>query len=274
VKLSIAGNEVHVATGGMAHRQGSPWIVFLHGAGYSHLTWVLQTRALANDGWNVLAPDFPGHGLSAGEPLKSIEEMAQFILAVMDAAGAGEAVLAGHSMGGLVALEISRIAPRRVRALVLIGSSAAIAVNAQLIDTARKEPQKAYALMNSWGYGPGAHMGQNTWPGANHTAFGIAVMRHATPHALADGLVACAAYDKGAEAAKAFHGKALCMVGQFDRMTPSRNGLALADMLAGSKQLMLRGAGHSMHTETPREVNAALRAFLASLDAKQAIGAI
>jgi pimeloyl-ACP methyl ester carboxylesterase len=273
VKLAIAGNEIHVATGGMAHRTGRPWIVFLHGSGYSHLTWVLQTRAIANDGWNVIAPDFPGHGLSAGEPLKSIEEMAQFILAVMDAAGAGEAVLVGHSMGGLVALEISRIAPQRVRGLVLIGSSAAIPVNRQLIETARNEPQKAYALMNSWGYGPGAHMAQNTWPGANHTAFGIAVMRHASPHALADGLVACAAYEKGAEAAKAFHGKALCIVAQFDRMTPSRNGMALAGMLARSQRLMVKGSGHCIHTEAPREVNEALRAFLADIDAQQPVGA-
>jgi pimeloyl-ACP methyl ester carboxylesterase len=272
VKIKIEGNQVHAATGGMAHRPGRPWIVFLHGAGYSHLSWVLQTRAMANDGWNVLAPDFPGHGLSTGEPLKSVEEMARFTLAVMDAAGAGEAVLAGHSMGGLVALEIARIAAQRVRALVLIGTSAAIPVNAQLIETARKDPQKAYSMMNSWGYGPGAHMAQNTWPGANHVAYGIAMMRQSNPHALADGLVACAAYEKGAEAAKAFHGKALCMVGQFDRMTPSRNGLALAGMLARSQQLVVKGSGHSMHTEAPREVNAALRAFLASLDEKPPAG--
>jgi len=266
VKLSIAGNEIHVATGGAAHRPGGPWIVFLHGSGYSHLSWVLQTRALAYDGWNVIAPDFPGHGLSSGEPLKSIEEMAQFVLAVLDAAGAGKAVIAGHSMGGLAALEISRIAADRVAALVLIGAPAAIPVNSQLIEMATNEPQKAYAAMNSWGYGPGAHMAQNTWPGANHTAFGMAMMRHANPHALADGLRDCAAYDKGAEAAKAFNGKALCIVGQFDRMTPSRNGLALADMLKGSQRLFVKASGHSIQTEAPREVNEALRAFLAGLE--------
>jgi pimeloyl-ACP methyl ester carboxylesterase len=266
VKLEIAGNEIHVATGGVAHRPGRPWIVFLHGSGYSHLTWVLQTRAMAYDGWNVLAPDFPGHGLSAGEPLKSIEEMAQFVVSVMDAAGARKAVLAGHSMGGLTALETSRIAPERVTALVLIGSPAAIPVNKQLIEMATNEPQKAFAAMNSWGYGPGAHMAQNTWPGANHTAYGIAMMRQASSHALADGLRACAAYDKGEAAAKAFTGKALCIVGQFDRMTSSRNGLALADILAGSQRLMVKGSGHSIHTEAPREVNAALRDFLAGLD--------
>jgi pimeloyl-ACP methyl ester carboxylesterase len=266
VKLSIAGDEIHVATGGVAHQPGRPWIVFLHGSGYSHLSWVLQTRAMAYDGWNVVAPDFPGHGLSSGEPLKSIGEMAQFALSVMDAAGAGKAVIAGHSMGGLAALEISRIAPDRVAGLVLIGAPAAIPVNSQLIEMATNEPQKAYAAMNSWGYGPGAHMAQNTWPGANHTAFGMAMMRHASPNALAEGLKACAAYDKGAEAAKAFKGKALCIVGQFDRMTPSRNGLALADMLKGSQRLFVKASGHSIHSEAPREVNEALRAFLATLD--------
>jgi pimeloyl-ACP methyl ester carboxylesterase len=269
VKLSIAGNQIHVATGGVGYRPGRPWIVFLHGSGYSHLNWVLQTRAMAYDGWNVLAPDLPGHGLSSGEPLKSVEEMAQFILKVMDEAGAGKAVLVGHSMGGLIALETSRIAPDRVAALVLIASPAAIPVNGQLIATAANKPQEAFAMMNSWGFGPGAHMAQNTWPGANHTAFAIAVMRQGSPHALAEGLRACAAYGKGVEAAKAFRGKALCIVGQFDRMTRNREGLALADMMPGAQRLIVKGSGHTIQTEAPREVNAALRAFLAGLDAGQ-----
>ncbi|HSO46510.1 MAG TPA: alpha/beta hydrolase, partial [Rhizobiaceae bacterium] len=81
----------------------------------------------------------------------------------------------------------------------------------------------------------------------------------------AEGLKACAAYRHGAQAAAGFKGKALCIVAEFDRMTPNRNGLALAAMLASSRTVFIKGSGHSMHTEAPREVNEALRAFLASL---------
>lgn len=265
MKLSIDGNEIHAATGGRAHMAGRRWIVFLHGSGYSHLTWVLQTRALAYDGWNVLAPDLPGHGLSQGEPPASVEEMAAFALAVMDAAGADKALLAGHSMGGLIALEIARIAPQRVEALVLIGTAAEIPVNPKLVETAVTKPDEAIAAMNAWGYGPGAHVTQNTWPGANHIAFGMAMMHEGKRNALAEGLKACAGYKHGAEAAAGFKGRALCIVAEFDRMTPNRNGLALAAMLAGARTVFVKGSGHSMHTEAPREVNEALRAFLATI---------
>ncbi len=265
MKFQIDGNQIHAATGGRAHMAGRRWIVFLHGSGYSHLSWVLQTRALAYDGWNVLAPDLPGHGFSQGEPPETIEEMAGFVLAVMDAAGAEKAVLAGHSMGGLIALEIARAAPQRVEALVLIGTAAEIPVNPKLIQTAVSKSDEAIAAMNSWGYGPGAHVAQNTWPGANHIAFGMALMHEGKRNALAEGLKACAAYKHGAEAAAGFKGRALCIVAEFDRMTPNRNGLALAAMLQNAQTVYVKGSGHCMHTEAPRQVNDSLRAFVASL---------
>jgi pimeloyl-ACP methyl ester carboxylesterase len=262
MKIDFGGNHIHVATGGRPHLPGQPCILFLHGAGYTHHTFVLQTRALAYDGWNVLAPDLPGHGLSGGEPLHSVEEMAAFVLALMDRLDVATAVLAGHSMGGLIALEVARTAPQRVRALVLIGSAAAIPVNPQLVETAEKHESAAFLSMNSWGYGPQAHLSENTWPGANHIAFGIAVMRGNAGQALAWGLKACAAYEHGEEAARGFPGPALCVVAEFDRMTPNRNGMALAAMLKGSKTVFIHGSGHTIQTEKPRELNAALRDFL------------
>jgi pimeloyl-ACP methyl ester carboxylesterase len=265
MKIDIGGTNIHVATGGRPHRPGQPFILFLHGAGFTHNTFVLQTRALAYDGWNVAAPDLPGHGLSGGEPLQRVEDMAAFVLALMDRMAIPSAVIAGHSMGGLIALEIARTAPQRVDALVLVGTSAAILVNPQLIETAEAREDQAILSMNSWGYGPQAHLAENTWPGANHIAFGIAVMRGNAKGALAAGLKACAAYRHGEEAARGYAGPALVAVAEFDRMTPNKNGLALARMLEGSTTIFINTSGHTIQTEKPRELNAALREFLARL---------
>jgi hypothetical protein len=64
-----------------------PTVVFIHGVLNDHSVWALQSRYLANHGWNVLAVDLPGHCRSGGEAPASVEQGADFIGALLDAAG-------------------------------------------------------------------------------------------------------------------------------------------------------------------------------------------
>src|SRR6476661_3950074 len=107
----IDGAPAYAYTGGKAFDARQPTIVFLHGAQNDHSVWALQSRYFAWHGWNVLAPDLPGHGLSGGEALSTVEDMADWILDLLDAAGARQALLVGHSMGSLIALETAHRAP-------------------------------------------------------------------------------------------------------------------------------------------------------------------
>ena len=75
MKHVLDGASIHIATGGLDFDPARPVLVFIHGSGQSHLTWVLQTRYFAHRGFSVLAPDMPGHGLSSGEPLTSIADL-------------------------------------------------------------------------------------------------------------------------------------------------------------------------------------------------------
>lgn len=263
MKYEIGGVEVHASTGGRAHEADRPWIVFLHGAGFSHLTWALQSRAMAYDGWNVLAPDMPGHGLSAGEPIAGIEAQARWVLDLFDAAGIGAAVVIGHSMGGLIMLELARIAPERVKAMVFIATGAAIPVNPALIETAEQREPVAQRQMVSWAFGPAAHRNDNTWPGASHVHFGLETMARNVGGALALDLKSCAAYADGTEVAAGISRPTLCIFARLDRMTPLKSGLALAEQLGDNETIIVEDCGHSIPTERPREVNRALRDFLA-----------
>ncbi|MCG6858339.1 MAG: alpha/beta hydrolase [Salaquimonas sp.] len=266
MRVTVEGVEAHVATGGRKHGEGKPWILFLHGAGSSHLSWALQTRAFAYDGWNVMAPDFPGHFLSVGSTggsaLEGIEAHARWVIALMDAVGAEQAVVAGHSMGGLVALEIARIAPKRVRAVILIGTAAAIPVNPALIEMAENLEEEAFASMTSWSYGPGAQLHENTWPGASHIFFNLDMMRRNPKGVLATDLKTCAAYQGGPDAARGLRCPSLCILAGTDRMTPLRNGRTLAEMLPDNEVVVVADSGHTLPTEKPRQVNAAIRGFL------------
>ena len=105
MKFKVNGAEVYASTGGRPFDKNKPLIIFVHGSGLTHMTWVLQTRYFAFHGYSVLALDMPGHGLSGGESLKSIEEMADWVSDVIESVGFKEASLVGHSQGCLVTME-------------------------------------------------------------------------------------------------------------------------------------------------------------------------
>ena len=70
MEVQVNGANVYVATGGKDFTPDLTTVLFLHGSGGDHRTWVLQTRWFAYHGYSVLAPDLPGHSLSGGEAFK------------------------------------------------------------------------------------------------------------------------------------------------------------------------------------------------------------
>ena len=80
-------------------------IILLHGSGQSHVVWSLTAQYLSDQDYNVFALDFPGHGNSDGESLKTIEDMAIWLEKVINKIGIKNLSLVGHSQGCLVALE-------------------------------------------------------------------------------------------------------------------------------------------------------------------------
>jgi len=265
MKVEINGADVHVGTGGREHVAGRPAIVFLHGAGNCNLTWVSQGRALAYDGYNIIAPDMPGHNLSGGEPLEGVAAQADWYLALMDALNVEKAVLVGHSQGGLIGLDFAAKAPDRVAGIGFIATANAIPVNDALIGMAETKQDKAIAAMTAWGPGPQAHMHDNTWPGASNITYGLEVMELNAETALAIDLKSCAGYADGLEKAKGLTCPTLCIFAGKDKMTPVKFGKALASVLPDNELHILPEAGHMLPVEQPREVNALLRGFLARL---------
>ena len=114
MKFDVQGRTAYAYTGGKPWADGERCVVFIHGALNDHSVWTLLARWYAHHGYRVLAVDQPGHGRSDGPPLASVEALADWVLALLDAAGVPSAHLVGHSMGSLIALEAASRAPGRV----------------------------------------------------------------------------------------------------------------------------------------------------------------
>src|SRR3954464_6126638 len=117
MNYTVNSHATYCYTGGKAFDANKPTVVFIHGVLNDHSVWILQSRYLANHGWNVLALDLPGHCKSAGDPPTTVEQAADFVIALLPAQGLKQAALVGHSFGSLIALEATARAPHLVSQL-------------------------------------------------------------------------------------------------------------------------------------------------------------
>src|SRR5882672_6278879 len=259
MQLFVNGIDTFVATGGREFDKSQPTIVLLHGAGFDHTTWALHSRWFAHHGFGVLAPDLPGHGRSSGAPLSTIADMADWTAALLDAAGAAKAMLVGHSMGSLIALETAARHPAKVSALSLIGTAATMTVGPDLLKAAEANDSAAIDMVSIWGLGFKAELGGSLAPGLWMHFGAQRVLERCKPGVLFNDLSACNAYQNALAAAAGIKVPATFILGERDIMTPVKGGKVLAAALPNSRTVVLRGAGHMMMAERPDELLAALQ---------------
>src|SRR3984885_3571891 len=259
MQLSVNGIEVFVATGGREFDPVLPTIVLLHGAGFGHTAWALHSRWFAHHGQGVLAPDLPGHGRSAGAPLASIAEMADWTAALLDASGVAKARLIGHSMGSLIALETAARHPAKVSGLSLIGTAATMTVGPDLLKAAEANDHAAVDMVSIWGLGFQAELGGSLAPGLWMHSGAQRVLEQCRPGVLFNDLAACNAYTNALNAAAQVTVPTTLVLGERDMMTPAKAGKTLAAAIPNAKTVVLPGAGHMMMVERPDELLAALQ---------------
>ena len=103
--IEVNGQTVYCYTNSRNIDASKPSIVFIHGAGMDHIVWTLAARHFARHGNNVISVDLPGHGRSEGMPLSTVEEMATWIIGVLDTLQIDQDAMKGHSMWSLNSLE-------------------------------------------------------------------------------------------------------------------------------------------------------------------------
>jgi len=259
VQLTVGAKGVFTGTGGRDFDPALPAVVFLHGAGMDHSVWALLARAFAHHGFCVLAPDFPGHGRSAGPALGSIGALATWTAELIDAAGVRAARLIGHSMGSLVALETAARYPQKLTGLALVATAAPMRVSDELLAAAKTNDHAAIDMISIWGEGYRATLGGSEVPGLWMLGGSERLLESAKPGAIFADLSACNTYQDALSAAAKISVPALVIQGSRDLMTPLKSGKAIADAIPGCRLTVIKDAGHMLMSERPDDVLKALR---------------
>jgi pimeloyl-ACP methyl ester carboxylesterase len=262
VDLKVDGEQTYAYTGGRPFDPSLPTVVLIHGAEHDHCVWVLQSRYLAHHGRSVLAVDLPGHGRSAGPPLRSVEAMADWIVALLNAAGAPKAALVGHSMGSLIAVECAARHPERISKIALVGTAFPMRVSPELLEATLNAEPLAQDMVNIWSHSSYAQYPSNPGPGFWVMGENLRLMQRQKPGVMHVDFAACNDYANGVQAAAKVACPALLVLGKRDVMTPPRATRELTAALGDARTVEIPGSGHALMAEKPDEVLDALAAFL------------
>jgi pimeloyl-ACP methyl ester carboxylesterase len=226
-------------------------IVYIHGAGGSHQHWLYQVRD--NPHSPSYALDLPGHGWSEGPGRDSIQAYGDWLVSFLDITGLDRAVLAGHSMGGGIALDVALRHPARVAGLGLVATGARLRVAPTILDGFRQDPERTVGLVTQWAYGPEAP--------ADLVRRGRRQMEAVPGHVFYADYAACDRFDVMARLGDII-APVVVVCGTKDVMTPPKYSAYLRDHISGAELHLIEGAGHMVMLEKPEEVVNALAALI------------
>lgn len=236
-------------------RSKSAPLVFIHGAGDTHLLWNGQLAAFAHLA-DTFALDLPGHGHSTGAPFTAISAYAHAVRDFLDALSLEQAILVGSSMGGAIAQTLALEFPERVRGLVLVGTGAKLRVAPQFLEGIQNDYERTVRVLVENYYAPSAPAGLRESSIRQLLASGQAVT-------LAD-YTACNTFDVR-DLIRTISAPTLVICGRDDKMTPLAYSEFLAKNIPNARLMLIEQAGHMVMLEQPTAFNTALRDWLTTV---------
>ena len=240
-----------------------PALLLLNSLGCDHAMWDGVVRALSGR-FRLLRMDTRGHGASDAPPGDySIADLAADAFAVLDAAAAPMAAVAGVSMGGMTAMQMAVSAPGRLSAIAVCNSTATVAPPQPWLDRAAAVRGNGMAsltdaVMARWF--PAAVRAANP----AYLATVRAMFETLDPQGYAGCCMAIAALDV-ADKLGGITLPTLVVVGSLDEATPpATGGEPIAAAINGARLASLP-TGHISPLERPDALAALLAEFLEPL---------
>lgn len=265
-------------------RESSKGAVFVHGSSLRTDTWHYQLPGIG--GHRLIFYDLRGHGMSKpkGDSEFSIERLVDDLRAVIDDCGLEEVVIVGHSVGGMIALDLCRLYPDdlggRVKGLVLLNTTHRPAAETLIggaplarIERAIRKPLDALGARSDYveylrrvikpsdtvfmavslaAFGQGAS--------AKQIDFTYDMLAETPADVIFDLIRSYRDYEV-TEHLGGVNVPTLVIGGTHDRITIGRASEEIAERLPKAELKMLEGCGHMSMLERHREVNRLLEGF-------------
>jgi pimeloyl-ACP methyl ester carboxylesterase len=234
--------------------KGTP-LVLIHGFPLDHHLWD-EVVPLLEDTFDLILPDLRGFGESSTvEPFYAMEDYASDLAGLLDHLGIQKAAIAGHSMGGYVALAFARLFPERLRGLGLVASQV-------LADTEERKQGRYKSAAEVAEHGIGSVVETMTpkfTPDERLQAFARQSMERQPPAAYIGALKAMAERIDSTPLLSSFHFPVVLIHGNADSLIPIDRAREVKAALPQAHLVEISGAGHMPMMEAREQTAAALK---------------
>lgn len=237
-----------------------PPLLLIHGLGATHADWQQQIDFFARL-FRVIAPDLRGHGDSEGDGPFSVDRLASDLSQLLDVLRVGAFFIAGHSMGGAVAMQLALFKPERVKKLVLADTLPSFQPNSW-----RKRIMFWSRLLLMRVFGPvvlAKQMAKNMFPKPSQEALRelVTMNNNRTPKAVYVSLLKELSRWSVEDKLSWLVMPTFVIAGENDFFPPTE-AQSFADGLPDGRCRIMEGARHHLPLEKPEDFNRIVMEFL------------
>lgn len=232
------------------------YLVLLHGISSGSGSWINQLEQLGHH-YHVIAWDAPGYGLSdcLDNPQPSAKDYAERLKGLLDALGAAQVILVGHSLGAMQASAFAHAYPERVSLLLL----ANVAQGYQRYSEEEKAAvfAKRPKLLEKLGaYGLAKERGPHMV--YQHDPQALSLITSVMEKLRLDGFKQASyllAYDEIRNYLKGLNVPCVVIAAKQDEITPPENIRRLVQEMTIQQFIQIRQAGHLSYLDQPQQFN-------------------
>ena len=229
-------------------------IIFIHGSGWNSRMWYGQ-RDYLKSSMEVILVDLPGHGESPGNGCETVEEYGDAVYGVIEEANLGQVYVAGHSLGGAIAMSLALSHPSAVKGAVLIGTGAKLKVLPEILEGITKDKEETVKNIVELAFSRKAQ------PSLKATDFEETMKCSA--EVIRKDFSACDRFNI-MNSVSSLSVPTLILCGTDDSLTPQKYSSYLNKEIRGSKLILIEDAGHMVMMEKPDAVSRAIQEFISS----------